>query len=48
VLHLLFLHKAGSSNPTGISMSKENDSFNRSFGYKDLHALSWVLIFLQK
>jgi len=43
-LHLKLLHKAGSSNPSGIPIKKEFDYFNRSFGWKDLHVLLWVLM----
>jgi quinol-cytochrome oxidoreductase complex cytochrome b subunit len=39
LIHLSLLHEVGSSNPIGISLQKDNDPFNRLFGYKDFYFL---------
>nr|YP_009178059.1 cytochrome b [Umbra limi]AAS90450.1 cytochrome b [Umbra limi]AJW75350.1 cytochrome b [Umbra limi]QWE36551.1 cytochrome b [Umbra pygmaea]QWE36928.1 cytochrome b [Umbra pygmaea] len=36
VLHLLFLHETGSTNPTGINSDADKISFHPYFSYKDL------------
>jgi ubiquinol-cytochrome c reductase cytochrome b subunit len=45
LIHLSLLHEVGSSNPIGISLQKDNDPFNRSFGYKDFYAFTVAMIF---
>jgi len=42
--HLSLLHEVGSSNPIGISLKKDNDPFNRLFGYKDFYSLIIAMI----
>nr|AGB14561.1 cytochrome b [Pelophylax fukienensis] len=36
MIHLLFLHQTGSSNPTGLSSNLDKVSFHPYFSYKDL------------
>jgi ubiquinol-cytochrome c reductase cytochrome b subunit len=36
VIHLLFLHQSGSSNPLGLSLNKDKVPFHPYFSYKDL------------
>nr|YP_008592618.1 cytochrome b [Umbra pygmaea]BAN81634.1 cytochrome b [Umbra pygmaea] len=36
ILHLLFLHETGSTNPTGINSDADKISFHPYFSYKDL------------
>jgi len=44
LVHLSLLHEVGSSNPLGISLHKDNDPFNRLFGYKDFYAFILAMI----
>lgn len=36
MIHLLFLHQTGSSNPTGLNSNLDKVSFHPYFSYKDL------------
>jgi len=44
LIHLSLLHEVGSSNPIGIYLQKDNDPFNRLFGYKDFYSLMLAML----
>lgn len=44
IIHLSYLHKAGSSNPTGLDRKLDNINFHPYFTLKDLFSLIIVLI----
>nr|ADB19732.1 cytochrome b [Scincella lateralis]ADB19733.1 cytochrome b [Scincella lateralis] len=46
MLHLLFLHETGSSNPTGLSSNTDKIPFHPYFSYKDLLGASLLTLFL--
>nr|NP_739983.1 cytochrome b [Neocyttus rhomboidalis]Q8HLB9.1 RecName: Full=Cytochrome b; AltName: Full=Complex III subunit 3; AltName: Full=Complex III subunit III; AltName: Full=Cytochrome b-c1 complex subunit 3; AltName: Full=Ubiquinol-cytochrome-c reductase complex cytochrome b subunit [Neocyttus rhomboidalis]BAC23579.1 cytochrome b [Neocyttus rhomboidalis] len=46
ILHLLFLHETGSSNPTGISSNADKIPFHPYFTYKDLFGFVILLLAL--
>ncbi|MBV8801790.1 MAG: cytochrome b N-terminal domain-containing protein [Gammaproteobacteria bacterium] len=35
ILHIILLHKVGSSNPLGLELPNDGSSFNKSFSLKD-------------
>nr|YP_008816334.1 cytochrome b [Babina holsti]BAJ10948.1 cytochrome b [Babina holsti]BAO04470.1 Cytochrome b apoenzyme [Babina holsti] len=43
VLHLLFLHQTGSSNPTGLNSNLDKVPFHPYFSYKDLFGFAILL-----
>nr|ACJ43894.1 cytochrome b [Ichthyosaura alpestris] len=46
IIHLLFLHKTGSNNPTGIPSNQDKVSFHPFFTYKDIVGFLLVLFIL--
>jgi ubiquinol-cytochrome c reductase cytochrome b subunit len=46
LLHVIFLHDKGSSNPLGVYTNRDKIVFNPYFTVKDLHSVLIVLIFL--
>nr|BAI63543.1 cytochrome b [Cynops ensicauda] len=46
MIHLLFLHEAGSNNPTGIPSNQDKVSFHPYFSYKDLLGFLLALLIL--
>nr|QLY89810.1 cytochrome b [Agapetus fuscipes] len=46
IMHLLFLHQTGSSNPTGIPFQIDKIPFHPYFTFKDLMGFIWLFIFL--
>nr|UGS80449.1 cytochrome b [Lachesilla sp. LaspGHN] len=49
MVHLLFLHQTGSSNPLGLSLNIDKTSFHPYFSFKDLIgflSLAFILIFI--
>nr|YP_009348695.1 cytochrome b [Opsopoeodus emiliae]BAW88144.1 cytochrome b [Opsopoeodus emiliae] len=46
ILHLLFLHEAGSNNPTGLNSNADKISFHPYFSYKDLLGFALMLLAL--
>lgn len=46
VIHLLFLHQTGSSNPLGLNINIDKISFHPYFVYKDLVGFLIIFIFL--
>nr|YP_004222123.1 cytochrome b [Myomyrus macrops]BAJ54245.1 cytochrome b [Myomyrus macrops] len=46
ILHLLFLHETGSSNPTGLSSNTDKIPFHPYFSYKDVLGFIIMLIAL--
>nr|YP_010835433.1 cytochrome b [Triakis semifasciata]WFQ83169.1 cytochrome b [Triakis semifasciata] len=45
VIHLLFLHEAGSNNPLGVNSDTDKISFHPYFSYKDLLGF-FIMVFL--
>jgi len=45
VIHLLFLHEAGSNNPLGVNSDTDKISFHPYFSYKDLLGF-FIIVFL--
>jgi len=45
ILHVIFLHDKGSSNPLSILLSKDKIMFNPYYTIKDLYSINIVLIF---
>lgn len=43
MIHLLFLHQTGSSNPTGLNSNLDKVSFHPYFSYKDLFGFTIIL-----
>uniref|UniRef100_A0AAU6S675 Cytochrome b n=1 Tax=Theloderma albopunctatum TaxID=1775700 RepID=A0AAU6S675_9NEOB len=43
IIHLLFLHQSGSSNPTGLNSNLDKIPFHTYFSYKD--ALGFILLY---
>lgn len=43
IIHLLFLHQTGSSNPTGLNSNFDKVSFHPYFSYKDLFGFTIIL-----
>nr|YP_009178072.1 cytochrome b [Lithobates okaloosae]AJW75363.1 cytochrome b [Lithobates okaloosae] len=43
MIHLLFLHQTGSSNPTGLNSNLDKVSFHPYFSYKDLFGFTIML-----
>lgn len=43
IIHLLFLHQTGSSNPTGLDSNLDKVSFHPYFSYKDLFGFTIIL-----
>lgn len=43
IIHLLFLHQTGSSNPTGLNSNLDKVSFHPYFSYKDLFGFTIIL-----
>nr|YP_009239960.1 cytochrome b [Cheilopogon unicolor]ADT64394.1 cytochrome b [Cheilopogon unicolor]AMN86986.1 cytochrome b [Cheilopogon unicolor] len=46
MIHLIFLHEAGSNNPTGINSDADKISFHPYFSYKDILGFAALLITL--
>nr|QNV12040.1 cytochrome b [Linyphia triangularis] len=47
ILHLLFLHKTGSSNPLGINSDFDKISFHPYFSFKDIYGyMVWGILFM--
>nr|AWJ76265.1 cytochrome b [Kryptolebias hermaphroditus] len=46
LVHLLFLHEKGSSNPVGIDSNADKIYFHPYFIYKDLIGFAWFALFL--
>nr|ALN11540.1 cytochrome b [Rhinella cf. acrolopha 'sensu Grant & Bolivar 2014'] len=46
MLHLLFLHQTGSSNPTGLNSNFDKISFHTYYSYKDLLGFALMLTLL--
>nr|YP_001604423.1 cytochrome b [Duttaphrynus melanostictus]AAT07859.1 cytochrome b [Duttaphrynus melanostictus] len=46
MLHLLFLHQTGSSNPTGLNSNFDKIPFHAYYSYKDAFGFALVLAFL--
>nr|YP_010950513.1 cytochrome b [Bathyraja interrupta]WMI36469.1 cytochrome b [Bathyraja interrupta] len=45
-LHILFLHEAGSNNPTGLNSNMDKISFHPYYSYKDLLGFFILILFL--
>ncbi|KAG8542268.1 hypothetical protein GDO81_027091 [Engystomops pustulosus] len=43
MLHLLFLHETGSSNPTGLNSNPDKVPFHAYFSYKDIFGFSILI-----
>nr|YP_009758760.1 cytochrome b [Bufotes pewzowi]QIN90675.1 cytochrome b [Bufotes pewzowi] len=46
MLHLLFLHQTGSSNPTGLNSNFDKIPFHAYYSYKDIFGFALMLAFL--
>nr|YP_009473063.1 cytochrome b [Oreolalax multipunctatus]AUN45283.1 cytochrome b [Oreolalax multipunctatus] len=46
LIHLLFLHETGSSNPTGLNSNSDKIPFHPYFSYKDLLGAAVMLVLL--
>nr|YP_010325348.1 cytochrome b [Bufotes turanensis]UNO55221.1 cytochrome b [Bufotes turanensis] len=46
MLHLLFLHQTGSSNPTGLNSNFDKIPFHAYYSYKDIFGFTLLLAFL--
>nr|ADF43367.1 cytochrome b [Hemiphyllodactylus yunnanensis dushanensis] len=46
MLHLLFLHETGSSNPTGLNSGTDKIPFHPYFIYKDILGAMWLILTL--
>ena len=46
IVHLLFLHTTGSSNPLGLNSNLDKVRFHPYFSYKDLLGINIILILL--
>lgn len=46
IIHLLFLHQTGSSNPLGLPINTDKISFHPYFSYKDLVGFLFILLLL--
>lgn len=46
VIHLLFLHQTGSSNPLGLNINQDKLSFHPYFTFKDIVGFLFLIIFL--
>nr|YP_009732574.1 cytochrome b [Bufotes pseudoraddei]QHS71293.1 cytochrome b [Bufotes pseudoraddei] len=46
MLHLLFLHQTGSSNPTGLNSNFDKIPFHAYYSYKDIFGFTLMLAFL--
>nr|YP_009328080.1 cytochrome b [Euborellia arcanum]APD14854.1 cytochrome b [Euborellia arcanum] len=46
MIHLLFLHQTGSSNPLGLNSNLDKVSFHPYFSYKDLFGFILMMMFL--
>lgn len=46
MLHLLFLHQTGSSNPTGLNPNFDKIPFHAYYSYKDLFGFAIMLALL--
>nr|CAE48115.1 Cytb protein [Duttaphrynus melanostictus] len=46
MLHLLFLHQTGSSNPTGLNSNFDKIPFHTYYSYKDIFGFALMLAFL--
>lgn len=46
IIHLLFLHQTGSSNPLGLSINLDKLSFHPYFRFKDIVGFIFIVIFL--
>mgnify|MGYP001548984825 CR=1 FL=1 len=46
VIHLLFLHQPGSSNPLGMNSNKEKCTFHPFFSWKDLAGFAFIALLL--
>ncbi len=46
IVHLIFLHKTGSSNPLGVNRNSDKIFFSPYFLYKDLMGIIFILWFL--
>merc|ERR1719337_236803 len=45
IIHLLFLHTTGSSNPLGLNSNIDKSPFHPYFSYKDLLGIRIILFF---